>query len=189
MHEPLGAGPQLDGADVPGFLQIDGEDKVAEDIATARRQAVRLGHLDDHVRRPHLPSWGELRLGRQIGGPAFGAALLDPLGDQTKLSRGEAAFPEEIAVTRLGRPWGHVAARGDGDDLRSMVTHILVSEQRERGSFSRAVAQGAVLKDQWGYVSIEGDRLGRERQRDGQKRKPFHCRLSIAQPTAFVSGA
>ena len=187
VHDTLVARPQLDRPNVPGLLQIDREDKIPKDIAATSAQPVRFGHLHHQVGRAHLPPFGEMGLSRQIGGLAFGPAFLHPLGDKTYLSGSEAAFTDEIPVTRLGQPWGHVAALGDCDNLRGVPACVFVSEQRERRRFSRAVAWRAILKDQRGYVLIEGDRFRRQRKREQRKDNPFHFRFSIVQPTALVS--
>src|SRR5437762_4194205 len=124
MHDALVTGPQLDRPNILRVLQIDGEDKIPKDIAAARRQPVGLGHLHHQVRGTHLPSFGKLWLSWQIRGLAFGPALLHPLGDKTYLNVGEAALTDEISITRLRRPWGHVAALNDCDNLRSMLACV-----------------------------------------------------------------
>src|SRR5258708_4811365 len=121
MHDALVAGPQLDRPNVLSVPHTDRDYKIPKDVAAACSQPVGRRHLYNQVGRAHLPSFGELRLSRQIGGLTFRRALFHPLCDKTQLIRGEAALADEITVTRLGRPWRHVPALGDCDNLRSML--------------------------------------------------------------------
>src|SRR5207247_4506998 len=95
----------------------------------------------------------------QVGRIALGAARLHPLCKQSQLGVREATLTREVAVARLRRPRRHVAALGDGNDLRSMLAHVLVGQQRKRRRLSWAVTRRTILKYKGGDSLTAGPRL------------------------------
>ena len=159
MHDALVSGPHLHSANVLRFLHVDGNDKIPEHVAAARRQLVRLGQLHNQIGRTQLPPLGEMRLGRQIRGISLEAARLHPIRDQAQLGVREATLARKVAIAGLRQPGWHESALGDGNDLRRMLAHVLVSQQRKWRGLSRAVTGRTILKYQRGDLLIEGDRI------------------------------
>jgi hypothetical protein len=88
MHQTFVAGPDLDGADPSGGLQVRRENEIPVDVGAGGGKGVRSLRLEDQVRRAKLPAVDELRRVRRIG--PFGSARRGPIGECVDLFVGKA---------------------------------------------------------------------------------------------------
>ena len=168
--------------------------EVAEDVRAARRERPGLGQGEHEVGRAERPGLRELRRRREVGGIALRGPRVHPLSQERDLPVAEPALPLEPALSRLGRPWRHVARRRHRRDLLRALPRAVVGEQAERTGPARTMAGCAVGVHDRGDVLVERDRRlrvhvggddharGRQRPQDS----PDHSRSARKHPTAGV---
>ncbi len=125
-------GAELDGAHVARRGDRHRNDEVAEDVAGARLQHVRLCRRQHEVGRAESPSAGERRQRRRVGRLTFGRTALDPFRDQRDLIVTESPFVGKHAVSWLGQPWRHGAALHRRRDRARVTPNRVVIEHAER---------------------------------------------------------
>src|SRR5215472_14334203 len=146
MDDALAAGAKLHGADIFCVLYFDREYEIAENILARRSHFVWLAHVKNKIGLAELPSIDKMRRRRQAGSIAFRRAIFGPLIECANLCVAEPSLTGEIPVAGLGRPGRHVAAFGDGRDLRGSLPRVFIAEQREWSSFAGPMTRRAVLK-------------------------------------------
>ena len=78
----------------------------------------------------------------------------------------KTALVLEFDKARRGRPWRHFAAFNQRQNLFGVPCHVLVIKKAEWAGLAGAMAAGAVLINNGGYLLIEGEGL---RSLDGWK--------------------
>ncbi|HEV8319273.1 MAG TPA: hypothetical protein VGQ10_17815, partial [Vicinamibacterales bacterium] len=102
-----------------------------EDIRAACRQLIRGRHRDDEVWNAKLPLVGSHQQGRATRSIPLECALRDPLDDRSDLGVGEAAFSEELSLSKFRFPRRHASlCRHDGNAFGSRL-HVVVRQQAE----------------------------------------------------------
>ena len=146
-HGPC-CGTHLDGLDPFVFRQVDGDHEEAIEVASARRNAEGLSHLDHQVGLAEGPAaWVLLRLGH-FGEVALPLSGLDPLGEQRDLVVAEAAVPAEVIILVSWMPWRHVPHVDDGLQHLGTLGHVRIAHERERPWAVRPVAVHATRVDE-----------------------------------------
>ena len=84
---------------------------------------------------------------RQIGGFAFGRAVVGPLLNQADFLRAQTPRIVEFFFSFVGLPRRHRTVSGHARDEFRVLFHVLITLQRKRRDFAGTVASRAVLED------------------------------------------
>ncbi len=119
-------------------------------------QLVVLLHLQDDVGRAGAPAFGELGSRGQQRRIALRCAAVGPGDQRCALRIGDHPLVVKRTRGRVGMPRRHVPLAHLVPDRLGPRPGLLISEERHRGDFARAMAARAVLENDRRYVLGEG---------------------------------
>src|ERR1043166_6001589 len=173
MHDLRIGGLKLDSFHVTLALQWHWHNEVAIYILPFAGQVVTFGQFQNQVRFPEHPTVRPLRPWWQVRGLPLECSFAAPLPKHGNFRLAQAPLASEVAIPWLRQPRRHITPRRHVRNESRMLPGILVGEQWERSRLSKAMADGAMLKQDWGNVFVEGYRcsIGSEKscQRQGGK--------------------
>ena len=166
-------GPHFDCRDPGVFLQVEGNDEVAIDVAATRWHFEARRHLHNQVGFPELPALDELWQWRQLLLRSLWHPPLDPARHRLHLRVGQPQAVAEGTEALDRMPRRHEPVLDDLLDRLASLLHVGVAQQRERRHFPRPVALGTAGEHDRRHVLGEGGDLVRllRQRHEGQQQK------------------
>ena len=161
MHR-FAPGAKLHGAHILLGRRRHRDHEVAIHIGAIRRQRIRLGQRQRHIRRTKLPALGPLRMRRRIS-RALHRAFTGPLLNHAELRRGEVPLLKKLLVPILRQPRWHQTLLRHLRDLGRPLLCVRVRDEMEWTRLTGPVARGAVLVENGRNVLVKGNLPARSR--------------------------
>ena len=147
----------FDRADIRIFFEnirqyhvLVGNESLGLDLVRGAHRDFQVGFTDAPLRG------GEGQRRRPACRISGGAVGLDPGQDLVAFVSRHAGRIDEMAVLRVGIPWGHPLIADDFGDHFGVVLHFVVGGQGEWGRRSRMVAALAAVLHDRGHVAVKG---------------------------------
>ena len=142
VYIPLVTGTDLNRPRPSGSLDGKTENEVPVGVGSTGREPERLLSRKNKIGFPQLPALHELWRRRQVTRRALDFPLVNPLLKKADLVFAQTRLVGERHLLGIWQPRRHDPAAGDDCNLSGVALYISVGQQRERGSFARAMAAG-----------------------------------------------